>query len=256
MKGDSDNMICGFNCVGFESHFGKSREAFSDSLESGQQNDDCNLKDFIINDQINADTLQKKLFPIKSFDVFISHSHKDQIVAKNLKSWLKKHLNLTSFLDSDVWGSADAILKQIDNSDFVSHYENEQNSVSYNYKDRNLTTSYVHVMLCNAIMQAMDSCKFVFFLKTTNSIDVKSSVKDRKTNSPWLYYELSVLKYIQKKREFFSLNEQKSQENFIAFPVDLINLPEISYNDLKDLKNVLSLKGANIVDRLRELGKV
>ena len=245
-------MICGFNCIDFDAHFENSSKISSKSLE--RQQNDCNLKDFIVNNKIDADTLQKNLFPIKSFDVFISHSHKDQVIAQNLKYWLKEHLNLTSFLDSDVWGSADAILNQIDNSDFVSHYTNEQNRVSYSYEDRNLTTSYVHVMLCNAIMQAMDSCKFVFFLNTPNSIDVESSVKDRETNSPWLYYELSVLKYIQKKEvcfnKSFSLNEQKSQENFIDFPtVDLIKMPKISYEDL------FSLKGQNVVCKLRELGE-
>lgn len=245
-------MICGFNCIDFGIHFENSGELSSKLLEKRQN--DCKLKDFIVNNRIDAGTLQKNLFPIKSFDVFISHSHKDQVVAQNLKYWLKEYLNLTSFLDSDVWGSADAILNQIDNSDFVSHYRNEQNRVSYSYKDRNLTTSYVHVMLCNAIMQAMDSCKFVFFLNTPNSIDVEASVKDRETNSPWLYYELSVLKYIQKKEvcfnKSFSLNEQKSQENFIGFPtVDLIKMPKIFYEDLFSLKEV-----PDVVCQLRELG--
>lgn len=153
MKGDCDNMICGFNCVDFETYFGESSKTSLNSSE--RQENDYNLKDFIVNNKIDVGTLQEKLFPINQFDVFISHSHKDYVVAQNLKHWLEEHLGLESFLDSDVWGSADAILKQIDNSDFVKHGTNEQNGISYSYADRNLTTSYVYVMLCNA----MQLCK-------------------------------------------------------------------------------------------------
>lgn len=239
-------MICGFNCVGFDK--------FNSSHYEKNQND-CSLKDFIVNKKIDAKSLQENIFPIKPADIFISHSHKDENIVHNLKSWLKEKLKLTSFLDSDVWGSADAILKQIDNSGFVSHYGNDKGGTTYSYEDRNLTTSYVHVMLCNAIMQAFDACKFVFFINTPNSINAKASVEDKETNSPWIFYELGVLKYIRKKEvnlnKSFSLNEQKSLEKFINFPTfDLTNLSKLTYEELNSLNNT------DAVSELLRLGNV
>lgn len=74
--------------------------------------------------------------------------------------WLKRELDMDSFLDDEIWRSADDILKVIDKKSCWK----EDRGV-YDYNERNLTTSYVHVMLCNAIMQAMNSCDFVFFFE-------------------------------------------------------------------------------------------
>lgn len=101
-------------------------------------------------------------------------------------------------------------------------------------------------MLCNAIMQAMDNCKFVFFLNTPSSITPESAHDNPQTHSPWLFYELSVLKYIQKEpgkiRKSFSRGMESFTEdlqnvmNYTA--VDLMNLPKLEFSDLKALGNL------------------
>ena len=44
-----------------------------------------------------------KWFPISEYDVFISHSHKDIEIVKNLYSFLRE-LGLRPFVDSIAWG--------------------------------------------------------------------------------------------------------------------------------------------------------
>ena len=51
----------------------------------------------------------------KSYDIFISHSHNNQKEAEILSAWLTKYKGFTCFVDSFIWGSADELLKEIDN---------------------------------------------------------------------------------------------------------------------------------------------
>ena len=186
-------MIGGFNLVGFDRYI-ESLEKISTPITTKTINYNNQLKVCIKNKKIDAQKLQDGIFPVKDkYDIFLSHSHDDEELAINLKNWIETKLKMTCFLDKEIWGSGDEILKQIDRLCWKSEIN------AYDYNERNLTTSYVHVMLCNALMQVMDNCKFVFFLNTPNSITAKSEHDEPKTHSPWLFYELSVLKYIQKK---------------------------------------------------------
>ncbi|MDP3208024.1 MAG: hypothetical protein Q8M65_02650, partial [Rhodoglobus sp.] len=63
---------------------------------------------------ISGEQMQSNWFPAVDVDVFISHSHDDLELARNLKDWLKTKLGLLSFIDSDVWGHADTLLSTID----------------------------------------------------------------------------------------------------------------------------------------------
>ena len=155
------------------------------------------------------------------------------MLAIKLKIWIEQNLGLTCFLDKEIWGSANQILRKIDKLCW------KEDRLAYDYNERNLTTSYVHVMLCNAIMQAMDNCKFAFFLNTPNSISSKSAHNKPKTHSPWLFYELSVLKYIQKEPARIMKSFSRSREsvqNFMSYSaVDLVALPELRFEDLQEL---------------------
>ena len=242
-------MLAAFNCCNTE--LLRSILAFL-RPENNEQNN-LELNDFIVNGVIDAGKIQEKAFPIKKADVFISHSHNDENIAKAFADMISCNLNLTSFLDSEVWLSADDILRKIDN-----HYCYNPNTVSYDYNMRNLTTSYVHMMLGNAIMQAMDSCSFVFFINTPNSICTESAVKNAHTNSPWLYYELSLVKYLHQKK----LRPCLESRHGVKQPIQNFISAEFPANNIKDLpildiKNISSMKisHAESYEYLEQLSK-
>lgn len=229
-------MIGGFNCVGFDASNLKSITN-EKSLKTEDGNEIANyLNNFIVNGEIDVRKLQDASFPIKKADVFISYSHNDNELARNLKNWLEKEFGLSAFVDYDIWHSADAILKKIDDEYCFNKGKN-----LYDYPQRNLSTSYVHIMLCSAIIRTIDSCNFMFVLNTHNSIDPESAIKEPKTHSPWIYFELSVLKYIRfKENEMTELLLESTEDckDFANFPaIDLEKLPELRFSDLEKLKS-------------------
>ena len=59
---------------------------------------------------LDADKIQKSIFPQHDIDVFISHSHADEDEAIRIALSLE-NIGLTSFVDSCVWGYADELLR-------------------------------------------------------------------------------------------------------------------------------------------------
>lgn len=214
--------------------------------ESMRKKIDANLENFSINGKINATKLSENWFPQIEADVFISHSHKDFDSVLTLAGYLYKNLDLACFIDSCIWGYSDKLLKAID-----ERYCKIENENIYDYDLRNLSTSHVHMMLTVALTKMIYNTECLFFLNTPNSILPKDSVKN-KTLSPWIYTELSMIKYIEKKSaakhrrivEKFS----KSQESLkVEYEVDSLNdLPTLTFKEIKDwgakgFKNIKAL---------------
>lgn len=118
-----------------------------DKLKSLQKDFKQKIRPFILpkDDIINGETLKDTYFPTskdgKPYDIFISHSHNNQREAEILAAWLTKHKGLSCFVDSFVWGSADELLKEIDNKYCKNFRKN-----TYDYTKRNFTTSHVHAI--------------------------------------------------------------------------------------------------------------
>ncbi|MGF2191269.1 hypothetical protein ACQUD0_13210 [Vagococcus fluvialis] len=146
--------------------------------------------------KIDGSKLINDWFPSYEAQVFISHSHLDTRTAKRLACWLKNTFNLTTFIDSTIWGSADKLLNRIDNKYSVLR-KDKNGTTTYNYKTRNYTTSHVHMMLSTALVDIMNSTECIIFLNTPASL-VVNEVKDQKTNSPWIYNELKIASIIEK----------------------------------------------------------
>jgi hypothetical protein len=137
-------------------------------------------------DTIDAQTVIRKIFPHQSVDVFISHSHEDRDLATQLAIDLKGKLGITAFVDSSVWGSADELLKKIDDKHCW-----DAGLGSYRYSDRNRSTAHVHMILATALQQMIDRADTLFFLNTDKSLSTKHSVvSSEKTLSPWIHMEL------------------------------------------------------------------
>ena len=140
------------------------------------------------NQVIDGDALKNYIFPTGedgNYDVFISYSHDDTDDAIFLASWLEKKCGLRVFLDYYVWGSADGLLKDIDD-----HYCKQADG-RYNYGRRNYSTSHVHAMLSMAIMDIINNTECCIFINSGHSIHLPSLRKTTtaKTLSPWIYEE-------------------------------------------------------------------
>ncbi|MCD1023986.1 toll/interleukin-1 receptor domain-containing protein [Enterococcus sp. SMC-9] len=146
--------------------------------------------------KIDGSQLINDWFPNYKSDIFLSHSHNDHRTAKRLAVWLKREFGLEVFLDSIVWGSADKLLKNIDNEYAILRKKGD--NITYNYDIRNFTTSHVHMMLSTALNDVINNTECLIFLNTPESINV-GEVSMRKTNSPWIYNELKIASLIEKK---------------------------------------------------------
>lgn len=190
------------------------------------------LKNFLLTDgSLDGETMQNSWFPQIKADVFLSHSHNDKEKAIALAGWLKGTFGLNVFLDSSVWGSADALLKMIDDK-----YCKFPDNTSYNYEKRNFSTSHVHMMLSTALTMMIDQTECILFLNTPNSINASEVIDS--TKSPWIYHEIAVSKFVRKqepnrpkgiiKKGLF----ENAQDLTINYKLDMDHLREITQTDL------------------------
>ena len=192
---------------------------------------ECDVTDslgsYIIDDDgiLDGSAILNDWFPQVDCDVFISHSHKDKDLAISLAGWLWDKFKLNSFIDSCIWGYANDLLKKIDNA-----YCLNADRKTYNYNQRNCSTSHVHMMLNMALMQMIDKTECLFFLKTPNSIcldDIETC-----TLSPWIYSEIGISQMIEKKKSRSKrFSDSRANESLdIQYDLDLSHLTAIDKN--------------------------
>lgn len=185
---------------------------------------------------IDGDNLKGLIFPTEgwNFDVFISHSHNNVVQAKKLAAYLSREKNRTPFLDDFIWGSADNLLREIDEK-FCMHSTGK----SFNYNKRNFSTSHVHTMLSMAIFEMIARCKTFIFIESNDSLDF-NALKDenRRTLSPWLYQELQyarmlsiMTKRIINESRMFSIGGQLK----ISYGVDLDDFKKLTASSLRTI---------------------
>lgn len=190
---------------------------------------------------INGSKIQAEWFPQVKCDIFLSHSHKDLEKAKQFAGWLKNKFNLEVFIDYNIWGNINDLLKRIDDT-----YCYDKIKKTYSYEKRNFTTSHVHMMLINALTDMMDRSECLMFFETPNSIDLKKMTHSQEslTESPWIYNELflsKVLQIEQRRSKDELIKSQESvrmyaglNENFNPrYNVDISHLINLSNQDLK-----------------------
>jgi hypothetical protein len=144
------------------------------------------LDAFLLDGKPDGSKMTENWFPEIKADVFISHSHKDRRLALELAGWLSTQLHITAFIDSAVWGSADNLLKNVDDA-LCFNPGGQTNS----YEKRNESTSHVHMMLATALAKMIDKPECVIFVSTPNSITVVEAIE--KTCSAWIFYELATV---------------------------------------------------------------
>jgi len=208
-------MYRGFNLLLEKNYFKKDlfeylQEVGLDRLLCQKTTIEKIINSFIKDDaSLDGSKMQANWFPQIKADIFISHSHKDEKLALALAGWLQEAFGLTIFIDSCVWGYANDLLKMIDKK-----YCYQEETSTYNYQKRNYSTSHVHMMLSVALTQMIDNTECLFFLNTPNSITPDTIIN--KTESPWIYSEISISQLIRKKelQEYRIMEQNESLKTF------------------------------------------
>ncbi|WP_419393430.1 hypothetical protein [Cytobacillus praedii] len=231
-------MYAGFNLVTDE-EFLHYKQAGNTNYNAQKQKVKDELSKFILDDgSINGTDMQNNWFPQIHADVFLSHSHNDKEKAIAFAGWLKHTFDLDVFIDSSVWGSADELLKKIDD-----RYCKNTDSSTYSYEKRNYSTSHVHTMLSTALTMIIDQTECMFFLNTPQSIDTSSVINS--TKSPWIYYEIGVSKFVRKrepdrkgiiKKGMF----EDAQDLSIQYKLDMDHLYDIRQSDLLEWQGLFT----------------
>lgn len=228
----------------FPAGSGKKGSELSDSFNNKIQK--C-FSSFISEGEINGTLLRDHWFPEINADVFISHSHQDEEKAKELSGWLHNSFGISSFIDSDVWGYSDDLLRKFDD---IHCWQKESNT--YNYRKRNGTTSHVHMMLATALSRMIDSAECVIFVSTPNSVSSSKGL-DTQVSSPWIFYELSQMEVIRKRpiedyrlvkkseRHDFSQKESAEEESLkVKYEVDFNSLTTVNPKMLTTWHNLFN----------------
>ena len=82
------------------------------------------------NGVISGEEFTNSWFPTENYDVFLSYSHDDEDIALIVAGLLKSEFKLKVFIDELFWGSADQLLRKLDNK----YCKNEEGN--YDYKKR------------------------------------------------------------------------------------------------------------------------
>lgn len=202
--------------------------------EENETTIESKLDYFLLSDNsLDGSKMKANWFPQIQSHIFISHSHQDEKLALCLAGWLHEHFELKSFIDSAVWGYADNLLKQIDN-----RYCRREDSGLYDYKKRNRSTSYIHMMLSVALAGMIDNTECLFFLNTPHSQSIDACIKGT-TYSPWIYSEIAMSRLMRQKtkEEYrYPLNESFSEGPPIRLPLLMDHLTKINSNGLMKWK--------------------
>lgn len=198
------------------------------------------LKSYVIDGVTDGTKLETDWFPQIQADIFISHSHKDEDLAKEIAGWLNSNLGLKCFIDSCVWGDSDKLLDMI-NNDYSEGRELQSGGYVYDYKKCNTASKHVNNMLTIALYKMIDKAEVTFLLNTNNSISKYKDVYEQATYSPWIYSEIVCTQIVRKKKiaEYRKGNKIWLEHRFekndglnAAYEVSLEHLKKIDIRDL------------------------
>lgn len=216
------------------------------------------LRSFMLEDGVlDGSKMQEHWFPQVEADIFISHSHKDEKKAIALSGWLHTTFGLKAFVDSCIWGYADDLLEKIDRK----YCYNEEEGY-FNYRDRNYSTSHVHMMLNTALMKMMDKTECLFFLNTPESLSANDVINKPTTHSPWIYSEIATSQIIRQSTprrrtvedtRYFAKGGRIDEQLRIRYEMDLRHLTEINIDDMIEWQDNGRVKGVKALDVFYEL---
>ncbi|WP_026838865.1 hypothetical protein [Gillisia sp. JM1] len=214
------------------------------------------LKEYILpKGTIDGDKIMADWFPEVKSHLFLSHSHNDLKNAVYIAGALYTEFKILTFIDSTVWGYSNDLLKIIDDE-----YCKSESGETYDYQSRNYSTSHVHLMLTSALSKMIDNCEVIFFLNSPNSVSTKSITE--RTNSPWIFSEISTTKIIRKitpnrlkeLTKMFSdtvmLNESQRSQLRIEYNLELSHFTDLNLIQFNRWLNSYCSSPDNALDEL------
>ena len=189
----------------------------------------------------NALDIMNKWFPKTDANVFLSHSHKDIEMVQYIAGVLLSK-GYIPFIDSCYWGYVDTLLKRLDDKFCLDDAQKY-----YNYEKRNGTTTHVHLMLMNRLIETMNDCEALIFVNSQNSTKYNKGGSEKITDSAWIYSELLVSEFLRGPKDkninlSKNISESYNQDIRIHYPVDWSKLVNIGINDLQALNSEISWK--------------
>lgn len=143
---------------------------------------------------LDADTVQKHLFPSVKADVFLSHASGDRQQVMQLAVALER-LGLKVFVDSCVWGNVYTLLNEVD--DHFSRKEDEPGT--YHYRKVVRTTANVYMILNAALQRMIDGCELFLYLDSP-TVRIEDYVEGRDyIGSPWVFSELMFARHVARR---------------------------------------------------------
>lgn len=131
---------------------------------------------------LDAKKMRELAFPEKKFDVFLSHSHSDRVLAHKLARLLRGVLKLKVFVDSDIWWNIAEMQEFIYEKCVGEDYSKRSHIEGLNI------ASNLHMLLYTSLCNMMLNSASFLFLNTDNSILTVDG--EENTASPWIMGEL------------------------------------------------------------------
>lgn len=186
---------------------------------------------------LDCSKIQNDWFPTLNFDIFISHSHKDQDLANALADYIEARTSLKVFVDGMVWQNADQLQQKLDDNFSLI---DESNPNLYSYRKVLATSSNVNAMLSMAIMKLMDKTDVIFLLNTKNSVITIDDVTN-KTMSPWLFEEWLFTQKLRIKKNTKPARQQTKQAILESKKIQTTyDLPKISDYTKLTIEDIIS----------------
>lgn len=199
------------------------------------------------NGNLDAATMEQEWFGSVQADIFLSHSHRDETLIEAFAGWLHEKCGVFAFVDSSLWGYADDLLLEIDND-----YCKNDGKNTYSYELRNISTSYVHMILNTALAKMIYQTECLIFVNTENSTIKENITDESKTLSPWIYSELALSKIIEHQKlsvsnlmHSFTLNESEGPQIPIELPAEIEHLDTLTTQHLTDWASAIEILKQN-----------
>lgn len=195
------------------------------------------------NGNLNAEAIEKDWFPKINAHVFLSHSHMNEDMVINFAGYLYHHYNITSFIDSIVWGYADNLLEEINRR--YCTYRDGQGNLLYNHDKVKRSAAQVYLLLQGALAKMIDQCESLIFINTPESLNVSDTIGNEKTSSPWIYSELMMADIFPQRELKYHRHDVLSHEYTLGgmeYRAKLNSFTSLSLQDLKTAKEKTVLK--------------
>ena len=216
------------------------------------------LEKFLRDDnKLDGTSIKEAWFPQIKADVFISHSHNNEVQAIALAGWLNKNFGLNCFIDSLVWNYAPNLIDKLNNTYNV--IVNNPPNKTYEYQTAKYISSHIDLMLNTALNNMIDHCEALIFLNTPESTgqaieNDKIDISKVEIESPWIYSELETSRIVREKlgrtrhkmmiKSFSrggtiameSLNESRLPP--IVYDADIKHLYKLTKEDLEEWKRI------------------